>query len=32
VPLGTVKSRAARALAALRAVLDGAEPGPPDSD
>jgi RNA polymerase sigma-70 factor, ECF subfamily len=33
VPLGTVKSRAARALAALRAVLDGGEPAtPPDSD
>jgi RNA polymerase sigma-70 factor, ECF subfamily len=32
VPLGTVKSRAARALAALRAVLDGAEPAPPESD
>jgi RNA polymerase sigma-70 factor (ECF subfamily) len=32
VPLGTVKSRAARALAALRAVLDGADPAPPDSD
>ncbi len=32
VPLGTVKSRAARALAALRAVLDGAEPEPPSSD
>lgn len=26
IPLGTVKSRAARALAALRAVLDGGEP------
>jgi RNA polymerase sigma-70 factor (ECF subfamily) len=26
IPLGTVKSRAARALAALRAVLDGSDP------
>jgi len=31
IPLGTVKSRAARALAALRAVLDGSEP-PAGSD
>jgi RNA polymerase sigma-70 factor (ECF subfamily) len=32
VPLGTVKSRAARALAALRAVLDGKDPGPSIDD
>ncbi|HEY4118819.1 MAG TPA: sigma-70 family RNA polymerase sigma factor [Byssovorax sp.] len=32
VPLGTVKSRAARALAALRAVLDGAHAPPRAAD
>jgi len=32
VPLGTVKSRAARALTALRAALDGADIAPDDDD
>jgi RNA polymerase sigma-70 factor, ECF subfamily len=32
IPLGTVKSRAARALAALRAALDGTAPPPGDDD